>query len=380
MPSIDSLVGVAESLKKRPLLVDSERCVVVRHRQAKCRACVDACMAGALAVSAGELRFNPSKCVGCGACAVVCPTEALQSTQPPEDNLIAAAQSQAQTCGRSVFACARVCANERVDAAKVCEVSCLARVDEAAVVSAAAAGAQTVLLVDGNCSTCKFRATEPLIEDVVSCSQAFLDAAESSAIVERDCVIPEDALLTEDEEANQTGSSRRNFLSDAVAQARDITKSATEAALAQELGNKGAASTIEFGHNPCEEGAFPTFTMPRRDALVNALFELGIPDSATIESLSFGNVSIVTDVCNGCGVCAFFCPTGALRRDKPEESRTKSRFLEFNASECVQCGLCVNVCWKRACQLSPSVPASQLFDFDPVVFRLDAGKSSNPAV
>ena len=43
-------------------------------------------------------------------------------------------------------------------------------------------------------------------------------------------------------------------------------------------------------------------------------------------------------------------------------------------SRCVQCGLCVDVCWKGALTLSSKVSTAQLFDFEPVVFDLAAAK------
>lgn len=53
-----------------------------------CRSCTDACDSGALvfdlrAGAVGRVRADPARCIGCGACAGVCPAGAIAITEPP---------------------------------------------------------------------------------------------------------------------------------------------------------------------------------------------------------------------------------------------------------------------------------------------------------
>ena len=121
-----------------------------------------------------------------------------------------------------------------------------------------------------------------------------------------------------------------------------------------------------------KDGTLPLIRTPRHDATINALDALGEPQVESLESRVFGSVSVNSEKCNSCGMCAMFCPTGALRRDPADELGAPLRYLEFSACECVQCGLCADVCWKDALALSPRVSTEQLFDFEPVVFKVGA--------
>ena len=114
----------------------------------------------------------------------------------------------------------------------------------------------------------------------------------------------------------------------------------------------------------------------RRDVTINAMDAIGFPVVERIDSRRFASISIDVAKCNACGMCAMFCPTGALKRDETDDVSSDIQQLEFTACECVQCGLCRDVCWKGALSVSSEVPADQLFDFDPVVF--DLRKASRP--
>ena len=70
--------------------VHRERCAKVRNRNVDCLKCAAACTSGCIALVGGELTIDAAKCVGCGTCATVCPTCALESLNPSDAELKAA--------------------------------------------------------------------------------------------------------------------------------------------------------------------------------------------------------------------------------------------------------------------------------------------------
>jgi len=57
-------------------VVDDEACTA-------CEACLDRCQMGALKISDGKLKRDEQRCIGCGLCMYVCPTEALTLEKRP---------------------------------------------------------------------------------------------------------------------------------------------------------------------------------------------------------------------------------------------------------------------------------------------------------
>ena len=113
--------------------------------------------------------------------------------------------------------------------------------------------------------------------------------------------------------------------------------------------------------------------------LLNAFDALGAQVGERLDSRKFATVSINAEKCNSCGMCAVFCPTGALRRDEAQEPSNPIVYIEFSASECINCSLCKDVCWKGALTLEEGVAFEQLYDFEPKVFHLrDARKNKSP--
>ena len=48
------------------------------------------------------------------------------------------------------------------------------------------------------------------------------------------------------------------------------------------------------------------------------------------------------DMCAGCGICVEYCPTGAIRQEKP------AKFYIIDDDKCIRCGKCHTVCPKDA--------------------------------
>ena len=372
MPNVNDLMQIAEALEKSPVAILRDRCVAVRNRNASCRRCIAACSAGAIEVAANEIRLDAGECTSCGACTAVCPTEALVPVAPLEADLAsAAAEATLAAEGAAVFACARISSKRQADPRLYAEVPCLARLEESLLLALVSRGATDVLLVDGTCATCKYRGGIPCIDATVLYANELLAAQGSGVRVRRASAFPA-ALLTDTEGLH--GSTRRGFFAEAAGAARDTAMTAAKATLAQELGLKTAEPEIGERLRVSADGSMPRLTMERHDALINAMDLIGAPVVDSMESRRFASISIDVPNCNACGMCAVFCPTGAIQRDSAEAASSPVRYLEFSAASCVQCGLCADVCWKGALTMSARVSTSQLFDFEPVTFDLSGAR------
>ena len=79
MPSLLDAAEAFSKLGKKSVEIDQAACVRVRHRHASCMACFQVCAHEAIARDDdGLLAIDNHLCTGCGACASVCPTSALQ--------------------------------------------------------------------------------------------------------------------------------------------------------------------------------------------------------------------------------------------------------------------------------------------------------------
>ena len=278
----------------------------------------------------------------------------------------------------AVFACARIASKRRADPVRYAETPCLTRIDESVVLAIAAHGAKRVLLVDGDCKTCKYRGNSPLVDEAASSAQALIAAQGSSAKVERVTDFPDELLVANPD--GLFGTTRRGFFSEAASVAKETALTAAKATVAHELGYAVQEAGIGERLRVADNGALPYIQVARHDVIINSMDALGAPISETIDSRRFGTVGIDTGKCNSCGMCATFCPTGALRRHPSEKRGDPVRMLEFSACDCVQCGLCADVCWKGALKLSPEVRSAELFDFEPRTFELDSSKARQNSV
>lgn len=317
------------------------RCAKVRNRNVDCLKCAAACTSGCISLEEGELIIDASKCVGCGTCATVCPTCALEALNPSDAELKAACLRAARASGDEravVVAChpAQQALGDAVGADAVVPVVCAGRVDESLLVALAAEGVRQVTVLCGPCDRCAQRHGRDTIELVTATARRLLNAWGGDLdIVVADC--PSDSATN-------------------GAVACTPAASAQAATAGDEVSSEPAAEKLL---HVMKDGTLPHFLPDRRERLLDALAQLGSPVEGALESRLWGAVVIDGARCASCRMCATFCPTGAIAKFDDADGTLG---VTHAPGDCVKCGSCQDICPTGAIALLDEVPLRWLAD------------------
>ncbi len=377
MSALENFISVISSLDSEALRVVPERCVQVRHKGAKCLRCAEACAAGAITYDGEDVLIDGELCIGCGTCATACPTCALEAVHPADAELSEALAARVAAGDEIVVACARSLSRARraaeqaadeasgllrrvpvdFDPSRILQVVCLGRVDESFYAECAARGVTHVTLACDSCETCKYHRGGKLARKACASAQALLGAHGVKMPCEFVSPLPASAY--------QGGASASAFGYDpakrtTIATLREMTASAAKEAAAEVLMPQGEQADEAPARyvKVSEGGTLPQFVPVRRNRVVNSLRRVGAPCEDEVTTRLWGQVSIDTDICSSCRMCATFCPTGALVRFE-DESGTIG--LDHRSYRCVQCRLCGDICMTGALSVSDTV---SLADFE----------------
>lgn len=300
-----------------------DRCCHTIHQRSTCTRCVDACPTGALVFDEG-LKLDLGRCRECGACATACPTAALEARNPTDDQLLVEMR-RAVAAGRPVvFACLP---KQSEAAEQIISVPCLSRVDESLLFAALALGAPGAYLLSVDCCQCRSAGARAAAEAVVGRVNALLADTPLTDAIRFVDELPSAACAAV---AAAPGPSRRDFL-------RLISRQAAR------VGSESVAQWL--GEEPVEPPTGRAAQLPaKRQLLLAAWRKLGYPVPPEFDSAQLWARLRVADACNGCQMCARFCPTGALR----VETHAGGADLTFAPALCVDCGLCRDACYLHA--------------------------------
>lgn len=239
-----------------------------------------------------------SRCVECGLCVSVCPTNVFRTSSASDEQILNAAKSYAQV----EFACSRKQERDSTNAPGVegiLSVSCLARLSPELL---AALGSEhaTVWLDDLPCAGCAIgKRTRPHILAARDEANQLLTAWDRGDTVH--CHT----------DARKPGSAARR-----VPLLRETSPVQSRRELFSFLARQMAASAVETVAAPLPGFEAPTepigIQLPSaRITLLSALTNLGAPRSACVESTRLASVQ-VGEACTACGLCAKICPRQAL--------------------------------------------------------------------
>jgi ferredoxin len=329
---LGQIAEVVTRLGAPDLAIHPQQCSRLRHRNSTCARCIESCPAHAITVQ-GTLEVDATQCTNCGVCAAVCPTGALEPTNPTNAELLSRIeQRKGMAC--LAFACPKAgCGSDE----RVIQVNSLGRLDESILVGAASWRIGQIMLVDGPCQNCRDAKGCEASEQAIAQSNALLRAFDLPPRVSFVSQLP--LFGSHGTPVPNEGLSRRAFFS-------MLTRD-TKAAAALTM-----SSMLQSANEPqtnVRKGALPQQVPAKRTLLLEALRRLGKPPAPNFAGQFTGWVTCqINENCTGCAMCAYFCPTGALIKTR-QEGKT---VLVFSAASCTNCGLCREICYCNSIDLA----------------------------
>jgi ferredoxin len=324
MDGLRVLDALTRTLDEGAPLVTPPLCVATRYRSSSCRRCLEVCPAAAITTSPW-LRVDGDRCLKCGACAAVCRTGALDLT-PLRASLRRSFSEMGQAGGAVAIACRRAALSgeERMPRAVI---PCLAALAAGDLVAARRLGIASVSLIHGDCAACELgHAVSRGLADLRATAAALTRAG--VVLVMSEDGVPSRA---DDCEPQPVSLSRRGLFA------------ALTGGVGAALGEPGTDVPLHI------EELHARYDPPRAfSALLADLADLGAPDAGPLtppaQGLPLASVRVGA-LCDGCGLCARYCPHAAIAMQE--------RRVVVDARRCTACALCAEVCPTEAVTLEP---------------------------
>jgi ferredoxin len=342
--NLDTLTKLTERFDVEQLSVTADRCLNARFKQIDCRICVEACPVDAIRLEARCVTIDAEACAHCGACVWQCPTEVFA---PPQ-----AAQSKLRETVQAVggVPVELRCPQHKGDQTTVPEATiiqhprCLAELSPAQLIELAAD--RHVWLNDHACAAC------PLAEAHTSILRAVNEANRWRAAFNQPRRIHP---LTIDGDRQAKPHTARVFDSaNPPSDRRSVFKLFTRSLV--EAGASAANPTATDHMKPVDQ-RLPRHVPTERARLLKVLVKLGQPQDVPLD---LPRVSVTGSDCTACGLCAKFCPTGALRFQSDD-----ARFaLDCIPAACIDCGICEKACPTHALTLSHDLPLQAFINLE----------------
>ncbi len=367
---LERLAALAERFTGGPVQVEPRRCLNVRHRDAGCRLCAEACPVEAITVAEDPLApvvpagvvgvrstspavtLDEEVCANCGLCLRICPTGVFSQPGAGEDRLRATVA--ALPSGEPVELACPLGAERREsrlpEGAVVATPRCLAALDVPLLLTLALDG-HSLWLNDALCADCPLGAVQPAIVAAAQEANGWLGAFGRGVKVCTYTANPEGLLDRPRPVRPLAGEevpvSRRDFFR------------ALAGLVSQAAATVVAAGLPQVGEDlPQPMRGLPPKHVPAQRRRLQAVWRrVGrFPGPVPTADLPIAALEVASDRCTACTLCARFCPTGALEfRDDGA-----SFVLFFRAGLCVDCRLCLRVCPTEAITCGEQIAGHRL--------------------
>ncbi len=345
--SVFDLIGAANdvaNLVNQPVLtVNVKRCVHAKNKASTCQTCLDACPVGAISLDNHQIVLDASCCVQCGLCLHTCPTGVFTGVDGVEKLLDCV---KPLPRGRVIeIACPHHPQGDtRLSDAqhKIISTRCLAAYSLSTYASLRASGVKRIILRLDACVQCSIAELQAGIMRTAEEANALLSAGEQ-------VVVP----VTQVTEADLWEHPAQRSASKAVSR-RELFR------MFRKPIDKPAPGVVnEPEAVPASEITFDEHIPQERVRLVRALRQLG---NAVHQGTytPFRGLKAGMD-CTACGVCAFACPTHALKIEWGD----KQFALNFASGACTDCSLCTELCPVKTLAFDEPVLVEQAVRLEP---------------
>lgn len=324
---------------ERCVLQTSERCVHNRHRLATCMRCIQACPVSAITLQESIL-VDLKKCTNCGICTTVCPTGAFEAVAPTLPELCTRVAALGQDTHRLTFRCQHHTPAETDPTDPVIALPCLGRVDEVLLLEAAAAGIDTIRLEDGGCAQCvRKRGSEVALCALNEVNRLLEWCGHPTPLR----VMAHPSTVNPSRPAQAGRLSRRAFF----AMLWNAAEQAKVRVIHPEVSMEDSDGRILS--SPAKKRGNDKYVPAKWQGMLRVLKTLPRGQDLLQQPCDLWSQVRIEKNCRGCQMCAFFCPTGALRII---EMDGKSG-LSFTSALCTGCNLCSEICLRSCIVTGP---------------------------
>jgi ferredoxin len=329
LADIPDMVGEFE--KPKFFAYKESVCAHSRSKKTGCNQCIDVCSTKAISSAGDIVKVDPYLCMGCGACATVCPSGAMSYQYPRVTDRGAQLRAALGAYRTTSSSPASVLFHNGTDG----------RAQLDAMLSANAGLPAHVLPIE-TWHTASVGIDVMLGAIVYGAKQVVLLMAGSEAPAYRDAL--DKQIATADVILNSLGYGGKHFAVLVPTTASDIA-----AFFAANPGGETVASPAAFHLSNDKRGTLEFVVEHLLKSAKAKPAEIALPAGSL-----YGRVNVDVKKCTLCLACAGACPESALM-DGGDYPRLK--FLERN---CVQCGLCENTCPENAISLTPRLLLTDL--------------------
>jgi len=326
---------------------------------------VDICPTGAIQLAENSPVLDPDLCVLCGACVNTCPTDVFSQISPPEQTLALTIQHLPPTAPLELVCPLRPggAQTQAPVAAIVHHARCLAALSASDLIELSSRGARPLWLDDSPCAACSLAACHPLLLRATAGANELLAASGRSPSLALSTTHADQLLDAPIERPLLDGMkprlSRRGFFG----ALRQMGQERVERARKEEAPPMLRPAVAVDERLPRHLPHSHTELLACLAGLAAGAVDAAPPADRmlSLAALPFAALTVAPGACSACGLCARFCPTGALRFDGPGmgllgEDDDTAYALSFQARLCIDCAICRAACPEDAIDFEDSLP------------------------